>query len=344
MTHQYTLSELGWNHFFQQQLNLEEWEHCTPARVIGQQRTLLQLGTPEGEQTLALTPSLPPLTVGDWLLRSSEGRFVRLLERFSLLSRKAAGTTVAWQLIAANIDTIFIVSSLNLDFNLNRLERYLTLARNAGVEPVIVLTKADCCTTVDDYLADARTLDRQLEVIAVNGLDHASTSQLIPWCQPGKSVAFLGSSGVGKSTLINTLAGKSLQPTQTVREDDDKGRHTTTGRSLHPLTNGAWLLDTPGMRELQLAQCEQGLLETFPEIAALEAQCRFTDCTHQNEPGCAIRAALTSGALDERRLLSYLKLMKEQAWNSASLAEKRARERAFGKMVREITKEKERRY
>ncbi len=333
-----SLSQLGWDNRFQQQLTLEEYETCIPARVIGQQRSLLQLLTADGGLSIPITHSMPEITVGDWLLLDAEQHFHRLLERVSLFSRKAAGTRVSEQLIAANVDTVFVVSSMNLDFNLNRIERYLALAYESDVEAVIVLTKVDSCDTPSAYLEQARGLGNTLDVVTVNSLDHQSVEHLLPWCQPGRTVAFLGSSGVGKSTLINTLMGRSIQRTQGIREDDDKGRHTTTGRSLHLLPSGALLLDTPGMRELQLAECEHGIDETFAEITALAAQCKFSDCQHQSEPGCAVRAAIDAGELDERRLESYLKLMREQAFNAASLAERRAQDREFGRYVRSVMK------
>lgn len=338
MTTQYSLDQLGWNHFFQQQLSLEEYESCTPARVFGQERTLLQLITEHGNVSLPVTPSIAEITVGDWLLLESDNQYHRLLERTSLFSRKAAGTKAGRQLIAANIDTVFVVSSMNLDFNLNRLERYLALINEADVEAVIVLTKTDCCDDPKEYIDRARSLGTLLDVVAVNSLDQASVVQLLNWCLPGKTVAFLGSSGVGKSTLINTLSGQILQHTQAIREDDDKGRHTTTGRSLHLLPSGALLLDTPGMRELQLADCEHGVDVTFAEINVLAQQCKFSDCQHQAEPGCAIRKAIDDGELDERRLQSYLKLMREQAFNKATIADKRAQERKFGRYVRSVMK------
>lgn len=340
MATQYTLSQLGWNHLFQQQLSLEEYETTTAARVVGQQRSMLDLLTADGKQTLPITASTPKVTVGDWLLLSSDHQFHRLLDRSSLFSRKAAGTKVERQLIAANIDTVFVVSSMNQDFNLNRFERYLALASESDVEAVIVLTKADVCNEPQTYMAMAHTLGATLDVVAVNSLDSESVGQLLPWCSPGRTVAFLGSSGVGKSTLINTLLGISTQRTQTIRGDDDKGRHTTTGRSLHLLPSGALLLDTPGMRELQLAECEHGIDETFPEITALARQCKFSDCQHEGEPGCAVRAAIAEGILDERRLGSYLKLIREQAFNTATLAEKRARDREFGRLIRSVMKTK----
>ncbi len=340
MSTQYSLSQLGWNHFFQQQLSLEEYEAVTPARVVGQERSLLHLLTTRGKQSLPITASMPEVTVGDWLLLDSHNGFQRLLERSSLFSRKAAGTKVSRQLIAANIDTVFVVSSMNQDFNLNRFERYLALTNESDVEAVIVLTKADCCDEPQTYLAKAQSLGESLDVVAVNSLDPESVEQLMPWCQPAKTVAFLGSSGVGKSTLINTLLGQPLQRTHSIREDDDKGRHTTTGRSIHLLPSGALLLDTPGMRELQLAECEHGIDETFAEITALAQQCRFSDCQHQGEPGCAVREAIAAGALDERRLESYLKLMREQAFNKATLAQRRAQDREFGRYVRSVMKSK----
>lgn len=340
MASQFSLVQLGWKPVYQQQLTPEEWEAFTIARVVEQERSELHLLSTGGMLTLPITPSMPAITVGDWLLLDDESRFLRLFDRYSLFSRKAAGTKVTTQLIAANIDIVFIVSSLNQDFNLNRIERYLALAKEAGVTPVIVLTKIDCCDRPQELIDQARSLDPLLDVAAVNSLDVDSVSHLRDWCGTGNTVAFLGSSGVGKSTLINTLLGKETQRTNTIREDDDKGRHTTTGRSLHLIPGGGLLLDTPGMRELQLAGCEQGIEETFSEIVDLAAQCKFSDCSHQGEPGCAVRAAIESGRLDERRLINYLKLMREQAFNSATLAEKRARDRELGRYYRSVLESK----
>lgn len=343
MTDSIALSQLGWKLFFQQQLTLEEWEHNTPARVAAQHRASIELLTEHGKQNLALTPGITDLTVGDWLLLDSEGRLQRVLERLSLFSRKAAGSKVDVQLIAANIDTVFVVCSLNDNFNLNRIERYLALAHEAGVEPVVVLTKADLCDDPQALTAQVQALDPMLMIAAVNGLDADSVKTLEVYCGSGKTVAFLGSSGVGKSTLINTLLGQEAQSTGAIREQDGKGRHTTTGRSMHLMAAGGLLLDTPGMRELQLAGVEQGIEDTFSEISELAAQCRFSDCQHQGEPGCAVRAAIETGELDQRRLTNYLKLMREQALNNATIAEKRAKDRNLGRFYKTVQSEARRR-
>lgn len=339
----YSLAQLGWKAHFQHQLSLDDLESNQMARVAVVERSQLTLLTTEGAQSLSINKSMPAMTVGDWILINPEGMFVRLLERMTWFSRKAAGTEGYRQLIAANIDTVFIVSSLNQDFNLNRIERYLALAHEAGVEPVIVLTKADLCDQPDIYMNQVQALDAMLAVVALDARDAHSFQQLTPWIVAGQTVAFLGSSGVGKSTLVNTALGNPLQKTHSIREDDAKGRHTTTSRSMHLLPSGGVLLDTPGMRELQLADCEQGVDETFPDILELESRCRFSDCQHQSEPGCAVQEAIERGKLDQRRLNNYLKLKREQAFNSASLAERKANDKSFGKMVKSVMQEKQNR-
>jgi ribosome biogenesis GTPase len=217
-----------------------------------------------------------------------------------------------------------------------RLERYLVLAGEAGVIPVIVLTKADLCENVRPYVEEASRLGSAsfIEVIDATSVD--SVEKLKPWCVSGQTVAVVGSSGVGKSTLLNSLSGKTVQATQSIREDDAKGRHTTSGRSLHHLPSGGWVLDTPGMRELQLTDVEQGLGHVFEDIFALALQCRFSDCAHLAEPGCAVKDAIGRGELDEHRLLRFQKLSAEDARNTESTAERRAKDKKFGKLIKNV--------
>ena len=335
----YTLPQIGWSHFFQQQLSFEEWESTYPTRVIAIHCKRIDIVSEQEQQQISLPGSwnlrnpedLP--TVGDWLLiDSATGQPQKLLERKSLFSRRAAGNDAKLQLIAANIDTIFIVTSCNQDFNLSRLERYLALAMETKVDPVLILTKADLVDNAPSYLQQAKDLNPNLAGETVNALESTSVAALAPWCGTGQTIALVGSSGVGKSTLINTLSGASVQATGTIREDDARGRHTTTARSLHFLPNGGVLIDNPGMRELQLGECSTGVSKLFEDIELLAQKCRYNDCRHQSERDCAVKEAINRGNLSPRRLANYLKLKTEQKRNAETIAERRRRERDFSKL------------
>lgn len=332
-----SLEQLGWRNHFQQQLPAPLPDDHVPVRVIGVQRSLLLVSGTFGEAQISPTirGSDRPATVGDWLLLDQqEQRAVMRFSRQSLFKRRAPGTDRSEQLIAANVDTLLIVSSCNRDFSEARIERYLAIAHEAEVMPVVVLTKADLAADPGPCVAAAARLSPGLLVEAVNALDQASLRCLEPWLGSGQTLALLGSSGVGKSTLTNTLLGDAALATQSVRVDDDKGRHTTTSRHMYRVPAGAWVLDTPGMRELQLVDVQAGLEDVFAEIAGLAKQCRFTDCSHESEPGCAVLAAAESGTIDPARLTRWRKLQREEAMNSATIAERRAKDKAIGRLYK----------
>lgn len=343
------LAAFGWSNHFHSQLDAEELEKCVPARVVAVHRNRLEVASPAFEGSIlpfsAEDEDESSATIGDWLLLDRATHLPhRLLTRKSVFKRKAAGLAQRIQLIAANIDTLFIVTSCNDEFNVARLERYLALASQAGVTPVIVLTKADLADDASAYSSKAARLMPGLLVEHLDARDAAAGDALRPWCGAGQTVALVGSSGVGKSTLVNTLLQNAAQATSGIREHDAHGRHTTAGRSLHRLKAGGWLLDTPGMRELQLADADAGIDGVFADIATLARKCRFSDCRHESEPGCAIRAALEDGRIDAERLRRYRKLAAEDSRNSEAIYQRRARERGFGRMVRRVMEEKQDRW
>jgi ribosome biogenesis GTPase / thiamine phosphate phosphatase len=305
------------------------------ARVIEQHRSGYKVT--DGERDFPVQspiawarPGLMPderAAVGDWVwLEPERDVLTELLPRQSLLTRGAAGEHYKQQLIAANVDTVFVVVGLDHDFNPRRLERYLLLVRGSGGDPVFVLTKADQCSDVAGAIASLTALhEAEVPVVAVNAKDRASVVTLEPWMGPGHTLVLVGSSGAGKSTLTNTLLGREKMKTAAVRGRDSRGRHTTTHRSLIPLPNGACLIDTPGMRELKLTGEEDLAEGGFEDVEVFTGGCRFSDCRHTSEPGCAVLAALESGALEARRWAMYRKLQDELAAAGQSLAAQRER-------------------
>lgn len=332
-----SLVDLGWTPFFAGQVLPEEARTCLPARVMAVHRGEIAVSGEglEGQISSRLPHSAGEEdrpTVGDWVLVDRETLIPqRVLARINLFKRPAPGDDRRLQLIAANIDTLFIVTSCNQDFSIPRLERYLVLCREVGVRPVMVLTKIDQTDDLDSFTKAAKALQPGLQVEPVNARDPADVARLAACCGPGETVALLGSSGVGKSTLVNTMRGSDSIETQPVREQDGKGRHTTTVRQMHRLDGGGWLVDTPGMREFQLTEVATGIAEVFDDIAQLVLECRFSNCTHEAEPGCAIRAALDQGTLEADRLARWRKLSAEEETNTGALTQRRARSPKRGK-------------
>lgn len=252
-------------------------------------------------------------------------------KRKSLLQRLDPNKTGAIQSMVANVDDCFIVTALNGDYNYNRIARYVSLALQGEARPVVILTKADLCADVERHIREVETLSDKLRVHAVSALQGLGMEALEEYFVPGRTIALLGSSGAGKSTLINAVAGEKIMKTGAVRASDDKGRHTTTHRQLIRLKNGASIIDTPGMRELGVAGAEEGIDDTFSDILALAASCRFRDCRHETEPGCAVKAAITRGQLREARLALYQSLGAENRGNRARMKEISKRSKAYQK-------------
>ncbi|MEM9487159.1 MAG: ribosome small subunit-dependent GTPase A [Cyanobacteria bacterium P01_F01_bin.116] len=321
------LASLGWSDTFAHSFAAYADQGYCVGRVAVVYRSQYRLFTEQGELTATLTgkfrhqtqaPEEFP-TVGDWVVMQTpsdvnQAIIEAVLPRKSQFSRQAAGNPTAAQVVAANIDTLFLVSGLDHDFNLRRIERYLVMAWESGANPVILLNKADLCEDLEHKQMAVEEIAFGVPIITLSALEKTNLEALAAYLEPRQTIALLGSSGVGKSTLTNQLMGSDVQTTQTVRTDDSRGRHTTTSRTMLRLPSGALLIDTPGMRELQLWLAEDSLDETFTDIETLAQHCRFRNCQHQSEPGCAVQAALATGELLEKRLSSYQKLQKEQTY------------------------------
>jgi ribosome biogenesis GTPase len=312
------LQELGWDAFFQDAFRPYENDNLIPARVAarhhGPCELLTELGRLGGVPAGRLGDEELP-SVGDWVaVRPLEGERKAVIEavlpRRSAFTRKEAWSRTVAQVVAANVDTVFLVTAFGGDLNARRIERYLTSAWDSGSNPVIVANKVDLAEDRLLELADVEAVALGVPVLVVSAATGEGMDELEVHLQPGRTVALLGSSGVGKSTLVNRLAGRELLATNEIRKDG-RGRHTTTHRELVPLPSGALLIDTPGMRELQLWADEEVLDSTFAEIAELAAACRFSDCSHEHEPGCAVKSAIADGSLPRERFSSYRKLQRE---------------------------------
>lgn len=319
------MAAYGWTD--QYEACAKDWDaQYTAGRILSQEKGLYRVISEAGEQLAELSGRLRYSArsavelpaVGDFVrmdCNSHQGNAIihEILPRKSVFIRKAAGKGNTEQVVAANIDTVFICMSLNHDFNLKRLERYLSVAWESGAIPVIVLTKADLCADLAQFMDAVSSVAPGMDVVVTSALEREGYERILPYIRDGKTVALIGSSGVGKSTLINRLLGENRLDTNGLR-NDDKGRHTTTRRELFLLERGGMVIDTPGMRELGLWNADDGVNQAFAELDALAGMCRFRNCSHSGEPHCAVRAAIEKGQLSEDRLLSYQKLKAENRY------------------------------
>lgn len=327
------LIELGWNDFFATAFQPYLETGYQVGRISAEHKNRFKVFTSVGEiwasvsgklRYSALERSNLP-AIGDWVvldqvLEQSNGMDSQvaiihaILPRKSKFSRKSAGKTTEEQIISANIDTVFLVNALNQDFNIRRIERYLTLAWESGASPVIILSKSDLCDDIQEKIYKVEASARGVPVHPISCLSGLGINELQQYIKTGHTVALLGSSGAGKSTLVNQLLGLEVQKTNSIREADSRGRHTTTSRELLLLPNGGLLMDTPGMRELQLYGTGEGLHDAFEDIYDLAGHCRFSNCQHETEPGCAIRRAFSEGSLSKERYESFQKLQREASY------------------------------
>lgn len=346
-----SIKDYGWNEYFDLEWNKSCTDSMFPGRITADYGQMIRVMT-DSEELLVNRPVRKldddlQMAVGDWLVLeyAAETQTVcvrSVLQRKTKFSRAAAGPEVKEQIVAANVDTVFLIQSLNRDFNMRRLERYLIAAWESSATPVVVLTKTDCCDDVADKMAIAYTTAPGVEVHAISCVTGEGIDKIRKYFVPGKTVALLGSSGVGKSTLVNTLAGKELLKTQEIREDDSRGRHTTTHRELLLLPEGGLILDTPGMRSLSLWEADEGMNVMFGDVEELTKQCRFHDCKHRSEPGCAVKKALATGKLEMKRWESWLKLQRELVHHEAKQEGKlRLQQKQFGKQIAKLQKQLE---
>jgi ribosome biogenesis GTPase len=329
------LKSLGWSEFFEVPFQPYRERGNFPGRVAVEERGAYRLYTEDGEISARIRGKLRfdsqsaadfP-AVGDWVSvsrRDLDGlvQIEAVLPRRSKFSRKAAGAVSDEQIVAANVDTVFLLQGLDHDFNLRRLERYLVAAFESNASPVVVLSKADLCDDTQTRILEAESVAPGTPVHAISSVTGQGLSDLDEYVSSGVTVAFLGSSGAGKSTLINRIVGEEIQKTKEVRKHDSRGRHTTTHRELIVLKTGGLLIDTPGMRELQLWDAGGSLAEAFSDVESIAASCYFTNCRHQNEPGCAVREALADGSLDANRYESYVKLERELEYLDSRMDER----------------------
>ncbi len=350
----------GWNGYFEAVWRDADRDNAAPARVVAQGRGIWRVAGDFGEcpadaagkLRLAAEEGADWPAVGDWVVVELRGQgsaalVQAVLPRRSQFVRKMAGKKIAEQVMAANVDTALLVSALDGDFNPRRVERYLTQCWESGAKPVIVLNKADACEKPQEKAEEMQKVTMGVQVCVVSAKTGQGFDDLQKFFAPGQTLVLLGSSGVGKSTIVNRLLGQAMQEVQEVRESDSRGRHTTTARQIFVLPGGALLMDTPGLRELQLWDADEGISQAFADIDALAAQCRFTDCGHNTEPGCAVQAAIEENAMDRGRLENWRKLRREQEFlrrkvDPEARAEHNQRIKRLMRGVREMYRHKKR--